>query len=51
MDWTPGHGRAGETLSLLARLGLVYTQDGLLACFVAAVVVVALRRNTTHEVR
>jgi hypothetical protein len=34
--WTPGKGIAVETVSLLARLGVVYTADILLWCFVLA---------------
>lgn len=44
MAWTPGRGLMGEMLSLLVRLGVVFTLDVLLACFVLAVVVVGLRR-------
>jgi hypothetical protein len=45
MDWTPGHGLMREMLSLFARLGIVFTLDVLLACFVLAVTVVGLRRG------
>ena len=45
MDWAPGHGLAGEVLSLLVRLGFVFTLDVLLACFVLAVAVVGLRKG------
>lgn len=44
MNWTPGHGLASEILSLLLRLGLVFTLDVLLACFVLAVIGVGLER-------
>jgi hypothetical protein len=49
MDWTPGHGLAGEILSLLVRLGFVFTMDVLLACFVLAVIVVGLRRGAVSS--
>ena len=49
MHWTPGHGLAGEVLSLLVRLGSVFTLDVLLACFVLAVVVVGLRKGAVSS--
>ena len=49
MDWTPGHGLAGEILSLLVRLGFVFTLDVLLAYFVLAVIVVGLRRGVVSS--
>jgi hypothetical protein len=49
MDWTPGHGLAGEILSLLVRLGFVFTLDVLFACFVLAVIVVGLRRGAVSS--
>lgn len=38
VDWMPGHGVAGETLSVLVRVGLAYTVVILLWCFVLAVI-------------
>jgi hypothetical protein len=35
----------GETLSLLVRLGLAFTLDVFLACFVTALAAVGLRRG------
>lgn len=43
MNWTPGRSLTSEILSLLVRLGFVFTLDVLLACFVLAVIVVGLR--------
>jgi hypothetical protein len=45
MNWTPGHSLMSELLSLLVRLGFVFTLDVILACFVLAVIVVGLRRG------
>jgi hypothetical protein len=45
MNWTPGHSLTSETLSLLLRLGLVFTLDVLSVCFVLAMIVVRLRRS------
>jgi hypothetical protein len=45
MDWTPGHGLTGESLSLLLRLGFAFTLDVLLVCFVLQVIVVGMRRQ------
>jgi hypothetical protein len=50
MDWTPGHGLIAEMLSLLVRLGCVFTLDVLLACFVQAVIVVGLRRSEGSQI-
>jgi hypothetical protein len=50
MDWTPGHGLMAEMLSLLVRLGCVFTLDVLLACFVLAVIVVGLRRSEGSQI-
>jgi hypothetical protein len=50
MGWTPGHGLMREMLSLLIRLGLVFTVDVLLACFVLAVAVVGLRRGVISPI-
>jgi hypothetical protein len=47
IDWTPRHGLAGEILSLLARMGFVFTLDVVLACFVLAVAAVGLRQRGT----
>jgi hypothetical protein len=35
-DWTPAAGLAGQTLSVVARLGIAYTADILLWCFILA---------------
>jgi hypothetical protein len=45
MNWTPGRGLASEMLSLLVRLGFVFSLDVLLACFLLAVVAVGLRQR------
>jgi hypothetical protein len=37
-DWTPTAGLTGQTFSLIARLGVAYTLDILLWCFVLALV-------------
>jgi hypothetical protein len=50
MGWTQGHGLAGEIISLLVRLGFVFTLDVLLVCFVLAVAVVGLRQGTGSPV-
>jgi hypothetical protein len=50
MNWTPGHGLAGELFSLLGRLGIVFTLDVLLACFVLSVAVIGLRNDTAAAV-
>ena len=50
MDWTPGGGLMGEMLSLLVRLGFVFTLDVLLACFVLAAIVVGLRRSVVRPI-
>lgn len=42
VGWTPGEGVALETVSLLARLGVVYTVDLILWCFVLALTSVYL---------
>jgi hypothetical protein len=49
-DWTPGHGLIAEMLSLLVRLGCVFTLDVLLACFLLAVIVVGLRRSEGSQI-
>ena len=49
LHWIPKHGLEIEIWSLLMRLGLVYTLDTLLACFVLAVVVTALQRDTASS--
>ena len=45
IDWASRHGLASEILSLLARLGFVFTLDVVLACFVLGVAAVGLRRR------
>jgi hypothetical protein len=47
MGWTPGRSVAGEVLSLLVRLGIAFTLDVLLACFVLAVTIVGWRQGVT----
>ena len=47
MGWTPGHGLVRETLSALMRLGIVFTLNVFLACFLLALVAVGLRRDNT----
>jgi hypothetical protein len=37
-DWTPAAGLAGQTLSIVARLGIAYTVDILLWCFLLGLV-------------
>jgi hypothetical protein len=49
MSWAPGHGLMAEMLSLLVRLGFVFTLDVLLACFVLAVIVVGLRESEAQS--
>jgi hypothetical protein len=39
-----------EMLSLLVRLGFVFTLDVLLVCFVLAVIVVGLRRGVVSPI-
>jgi len=50
MNWTPGHSLMSEILSLLVRLGVVFTLDVLLVCFVLAVIVVGLRRDSSAQI-
>jgi hypothetical protein len=50
MNWTPGHNLTSETLSLLVRLGFVFTLDVLLVCFVLALIVVGLRRRESAQI-
>ena len=50
MNWTPGRSLTSEILSLLVRLGFVFTLDVLLACFVLAVIVVGLRRGVVSPI-
>jgi hypothetical protein len=50
MAWTPGNGLTGEMLSLLVRLGFVFTLNVMLACFVLAVIVVGLRRSEGSQI-
>jgi hypothetical protein len=42
-DWTPLAGLAGQTLSIVARLGLAYSLDILLWCFLLALVAYYLK--------
>ena len=49
MDWTPRNGLTGEMLSLLVRLGFVFTLNVMLAYFVLAVIVVGLRRSGSSQ--
>jgi hypothetical protein len=42
--WTPGKGLVGETASVVARLGVAYTLDILIWCFVLALVAIYLER-------
>jgi hypothetical protein len=48
--WTPGRGLMSEMLSLLVRLGFVFTLDVLLVRFVLAVIVVGLRRGVVSPI-
>ena len=43
MDWTPEAGLTGEIVSVIVRLGSVYTLDIVLWCFVLALVAVYMR--------
>lgn len=42
--WTPGKGLVGETVSVVARLGVAYTLNILIWCFVLALVAIFLDR-------
>jgi len=50
MNWTPGHGLASETLSLVLRLGFVFTLDVVLVMFVLAVAAVGLRQDAAASI-
>ena len=50
-DWTPSAGLTGQTFSLIARLGLAYTIDILLWCFVLALVAYYLDPDSSVESR
>jgi hypothetical protein len=50
MDWTPRNGLTGEMLSLLVRLGFVFTLNVMLAYFVLAVIVVGWRRSEGSQI-
>lgn len=45
LDWSPGEGLSTELVSLLLRLGFVFTLDIVLAYFVVQLVVVGLQRS------
>jgi hypothetical protein len=47
--WTPGHGTTVEIISVLLRLGLAYTLDILLWCFVLALMAVYAAKTLTTE--
>lgn len=49
VQWTPGKGLVGETISVVARLALAYTADILLWCFVLALTAVYLDRGESME--
>jgi hypothetical protein len=44
-DWTPGHGLAVESLSLVLRMGALVVFDGLVVSFVLSLLVVCLTAN------
>jgi hypothetical protein len=46
-DWTPGHGLAVESISLLLRMALLLLLDGLVASTMIALLVAAVRRYET----
>ena len=48
-DWTPSAGLVGQTFSLIARLGLAYTIDILLWCFMLALVAYYLDADVRLE--
>lgn len=50
MGWTPVHGLAGEMLSVFVRLGVVFTLDVFLVCFVLGLVAVGLQRDEVSPV-
>lgn len=47
--WMPGHGFAGEMISVLARFGIAYTLDILLWCWVLALIAACALRQTPAE--
>jgi hypothetical protein len=49
VGWTPGHGTAVEILSVFVRLGLAYTLDILLWCFLLALIAVYSSGTTATE--
>ncbi len=51
VQWTPGKGLVGETISVVARLAIAYTADILLWCSVLALTAVYLDRGETVEPR
>lgn len=51
VQWTPGKGLVGETVSVAVRLAVAYTVDILLWCFVLALTAVFLDRGETVEPR
>jgi hypothetical protein len=48
-SWTPGHGAAGEIISVVVRFGFAYTLDILLWCFVLALIAVSAEGNKPNE--
>jgi hypothetical protein len=48
-DWVPVAGLTGQTLSVAARLGLAYTVDILLWCFILALVAYYLEASSTKR--
>jgi hypothetical protein len=49
VSWTPGHGFAGEMISVLARFGVAYTLDILLWCWVLAFTTACVLRQKPAE--
>jgi hypothetical protein len=49
VGWTPGHGTVVEILSVFVRLGLAYTLDILLWCFLLALIAVYFSGATATE--
>jgi hypothetical protein len=47
--WTPGHGTAAEIVSVLLRLGLAYTLDIILWCFVLALMAIYAAKTLIME--
>jgi hypothetical protein len=48
-DWTPDAGLIGQTVSILGRLGIAYSVDILLWCFVLALIAYYLEAISTPE--